>query len=375
LPSIAWRRTTRRAAPRPREEPRISADLRPCDGSAPRGSTVGATFPNVGPQAARAPRRLERVGIDFRPAGRFVVLFDGQCEVCQAGVAWIRQLDRDQLVDCVALESADLSSLHAELRVEECLRELHVVTPLGDVVRGWAAVVALTRLFPATRLLADADEWSPVHALGTRAYEWVAANRYQLSKCRGGACHVSNPREIRRRSSLAPFWSCYGLGMLPRGPLVAAAAVRSQSRYVADWARTYRRRVDLLDETLSLCFLGGGLSDVVPVVFGERFAMMCTRVLPSIRARRECGRRCSGTSTRSAPARSLLWRQRISTKNTSGISPGSRSAREHRSISRPRPAPRSCGPRRDPTARRGRAMVTGGRDRRHRRVPVRQHRR
>src|SRR5262249_876734 len=71
----------------------------------------------------------------------FLVYYDDQCEVCQAGVSWLRFLDRRHLVRPVALSSA---TLPASLLLEDCLRELHVVTPTQTLV-GWDAVVRLAR--------------------------------------------------------------------------------------------------------------------------------------------------------------------------------------------------------------------------------------
>ena len=69
----------------------------------------------------------------------FLVYYDDQCEVCQAGVSWLRFLDRRRRVCPLALSSA---TLPAGLEMEDCLRELHVVTPTETLV-GWDAVARL----------------------------------------------------------------------------------------------------------------------------------------------------------------------------------------------------------------------------------------
>jgi glyoxylase-like metal-dependent hydrolase (beta-lactamase superfamily II)/predicted DCC family thiol-disulfide oxidoreductase YuxK len=205
-----------------------------------------------------------------RGRARIAALYDEQCEVCQAGVAWIRLLDRDCLVDCIPLADG-FSHAHAELDVDDCLRELHVVEPSGSVFAGWDAVLRIAEELPATRPLARLGRRRPFRTGGAAAYRWIARNRYALSKCRGGVCRVVNVGEVRRASPLRAFWTCWGLGLVLRLPLVAAATGRDQVTYVVDWARTYRRRVDLLDGRLSLLHLGGFPTDVVPILFGERF--------------------------------------------------------------------------------------------------------
>ena len=86
-------------------------------------------------------------------AGMHRAYFDDQCEVCQAGVAWLRILDRADRVACLPIEEETLRASDPPLDRDQCLRELHVVTPDGQVRRGWDAVARLARLFPTTWLI------------------------------------------------------------------------------------------------------------------------------------------------------------------------------------------------------------------------------
>lgn len=174
------------------------------------------------------------------------------------------------------IEPSSLASVHGDLEADACLRELHVVSS-GRVRVGWDAVAFLARLFPPTWPLGALGAVPPLRWLGQLAYRLVARNRYALSKCRGGACHVVSPEIARRRSSLGAFWSCYTAGLALRLPLIAGAAVVTLGRNVRDHVRTFRRRVPLLDGALTLVFLGSLRSDLVPIVFGERFLMVLYR--------------------------------------------------------------------------------------------------
>jgi predicted DCC family thiol-disulfide oxidoreductase YuxK len=196
--------------------------------------------------------------------------YDAQCEVCQAFTAWLRVLDRRGRVECVPI--GDDSVRAHGLDVAECLRQLHVVAPDGRVRVGWEAVAFLARRFPATWVIGALGAVPPLSWLARRLYRYVATNRFALSKCRGGACRVARPATVRRRAALHAFWTCYSLGMLVRAPIVVDAEVAALATNAVTFARTFRRRVDLLDGRLSLLFLGGVPCDVVPLVFGERFA-------------------------------------------------------------------------------------------------------
>lgn len=202
---------------------------------------------------------------------RFRAVYDEQCEICQSFVSWLAVLDRKRIIECVPIEPDRLSRIHPDLNVQDCLRQLHVVDPDGRIWKGWDAVARLARLFPATWLIGALGSVPPFHWLGRAAYGFVAANRYALSKCRGGACRVARPVVVRRTSPLGAFWSCYTLGMILRLPLVVASATKNLAGNLTRFARTYGRRISLLDGKLQLLFLRGFPSAVVPLLFGEGF--------------------------------------------------------------------------------------------------------
>src|SRR6202046_1737956 len=73
------------------------------------------------------------------------------------------------------------------------------------------------------------------------------------------------------------FWSGYTLGMVGRLPASAARAPRPPASHLHDYARTYRRRVTVLEHQLELWFLGAPRADLVPLLFGERFCAILYR--------------------------------------------------------------------------------------------------
>ena len=107
---------------------------------------------------------------------------------------------------------------------------------------------------PATWLLGLLGQVLPFRAAGRLLYEFVAANRYSLSKCRGGACRIAKPDAVRRRARLGAFWSCYFFGFLLRLPLVAWAGIKAAAQRISLFARTWHRRVELLDGKLTILF-------------------------------------------------------------------------------------------------------------------------
>lgn len=201
----------------------------------------------------------------------YKVLYDNQCEVCQAGASWLRLLDSRGQVECVALSGEAIAALDRRLKLEECLRELHVVDPSGNILVGWEAVARLARLFPATWIIGALGAVWPFRALGRAAYRFAAQNRYAISKCRGGVCQSSSPRRVREQAALGAFWSCHTVGLTLRLPLILGSAVLTAWRRARVFFATRGRRVDLLGGRLSILFLNGFFPNLVPLVFGELF--------------------------------------------------------------------------------------------------------
>jgi predicted DCC family thiol-disulfide oxidoreductase YuxK len=205
------------------------------------------------------------------PAATYTVLYDGQCEICQACVSWLKKLDRRNQTVCLSISAETLSSLDPRLNLDDCLRQLHVLGPQSELYVGWDAVACLARLFPSTWLIGALGRRFPLRNLGHRVYGFVARNRYSLSKCRGGVCRVAKPETVRRKARLGAFWSCYSLGFLIRLPLVGWAGISDAVRRLKIFTRTYRKKIELLNGKLTILFLNGALPNTVPLIFGELF--------------------------------------------------------------------------------------------------------
>ena len=216
---------------------------------------------------------IEKASGEKHSAGtKYRVLYDEQCEICQACVAWLTILDQQKRTVCLPISAEALASVDSRLSVEDCLRQLHVVTPDGEILVGWDAVANLARLFRPTWLIGAVGLRFPFRSAGRMIYGFVAANRYSLSKCRGGACRVAKPTAVRRRARLGAFWSCYSLGFFVRLPLVMWSAIADASQRTGVFIRTYNGRLELLNAKLIILFLNGMLPNTVPLLFGELFA-------------------------------------------------------------------------------------------------------
>lgn len=220
------------------------------------------------PLLAEIIARTER---EHPTASGYRVFYDDQCEICQGCVAWLKTLDHENKALALPISAESLLRVDSRLGLDECLRQLHVVTPAGKILVGWDAVASLARLFPSTWLIGTLGQWFPFKSIGRLLYGFVAANRYSLSKCRGGACRVTRTDAVRRQARLGAFWSCYTLGFFIRLPLVLWAGIKAGIQRLSIFSRTYRRRIDLLEGKLTILFLNGLLPNSVPLLFGELF--------------------------------------------------------------------------------------------------------
>jgi predicted DCC family thiol-disulfide oxidoreductase YuxK len=215
-----------------------------------------------------AVRETTPIPQEERENPKYRVLYDGQCEVCQACVSWLRVLDHERKTICLPVSEETLMSLDSRLTIDECLRQLHILTPRGEIIMGWDAVACLARLFSPTVLIGTLGARFPIRNFAELIYGFVAAHRYALSKCRGGACRVAKPELVKHHAGLRAFWSCYTLGFFIRSPLILWSGLRSASHRISIFARTHHKRLDLLDGKLTILFLNGILPNTVPVLFG-----------------------------------------------------------------------------------------------------------
>jgi glyoxylase-like metal-dependent hydrolase (beta-lactamase superfamily II)/predicted DCC family thiol-disulfide oxidoreductase YuxK len=205
------------------------------------------------------------------PTSAYEVFYDDQCEICQACISWLKALDQSGKTICLPISSETRFATDGRLKIGDCLRELHVITPEGKIDIGWDAVAGLARLFPSTWLVGILGQRFPFRSLGNFVYSQLARNRYSLSKCRGGSCRIAKPETVRRQARFGAFWSCYTLGFLIRLPLVLWAGMRAAAERASIFAGTHGKQVNLLDGKLTVFFLNGLLPNAVPLLFGELF--------------------------------------------------------------------------------------------------------
>jgi predicted DCC family thiol-disulfide oxidoreductase YuxK len=124
--------------------------------------------------------------------GKGIVLFDGNCRLCQGSVRilkrldWLKKLHSQDCRDTENLPRCDVS-----LDPKRLLEQMHLITP--DRTRsytGFAAFRWMAWRLPPTWIIAPLLYLPGARWLGNKIYLWVARNRYNLMPCKDGVCTV-----------------------------------------------------------------------------------------------------------------------------------------------------------------------------------------
>jgi predicted DCC family thiol-disulfide oxidoreductase YuxK len=130
------------------------------------------------------------ITVSERP--KAIVLYDGECPLCQRSVAILKRLDwlgRLRFQD--ARDREHLPASEVPLDPERLLVEMHLLTPdRKRVYAGFAAFRWIAGRLPLLSAIVPLLYLPGVPWLGQKVYRWVARNRFDLVPCHDGQCAV-----------------------------------------------------------------------------------------------------------------------------------------------------------------------------------------
>lgn len=126
------------------------------------------------------------------------VLYDADCNICKTITETLMTWDRGARLRPVAIQSDEGQRLLGPISVEKRLQSFHLVRPDGSVVSAGPALAELFRMLPAGTPIAKLLELAPGATSG--GYEWVAANRVQLSRLIPGRVKAVANRRLAART-------------------------------------------------------------------------------------------------------------------------------------------------------------------------------
>jgi predicted DCC family thiol-disulfide oxidoreductase YuxK len=126
-----------------------------------------------------------------------LILFDGDCGLCQAARRWAQRRDRQRCLSFVPYQRANLERLAPGLTAAQAARALYAVAPDGRRLRGARAVFETLRHLPGWwGWVGRVGAWTPVSLLAEPCYRLVARHRARLSQWLGlTQCRLEPPAE------------------------------------------------------------------------------------------------------------------------------------------------------------------------------------
>ena len=115
-------------------------------------------------------------------AARTRVLYDGKCSLCQRSMQALQARDTRGALEAVDLHAVNVAQLHPALNRDACLREMHLITPQGAVLRGFDAFRHIVRQLPFSSWWGCFLYIPPVPQVGRVVYRWIAARRVSQSQ-------------------------------------------------------------------------------------------------------------------------------------------------------------------------------------------------
>lgn len=129
--------------------------------------------------------------------GAWLVVFDGDCGLCQAARRWAQQRDRRGRLRFVAYQDARLEHLAPGLTAKQAAQALYIFAPDGRRYRGARAVFETLRNLPGWwGLLGTVWALPPLSLLAEPFYRLVARHRAAVSRWLGlTQCQLEPPPE------------------------------------------------------------------------------------------------------------------------------------------------------------------------------------
>lgn len=116
-----------------------------------------------------------------RPDQPAVVIYDGECPICQGGMRWVEGRAQPGQFEFLPCRSPERRARFAWMAEEACLEALQLVLPDGRVLAGDAAIREILRRLRGWRWVGRLFGLPGVKLFAPRLYRWVARHRYSIS--------------------------------------------------------------------------------------------------------------------------------------------------------------------------------------------------
>ena len=124
--------------------------------------------------------------------GKYTLIFDGNCGVCQRSVKWIQEWDTAAEIECIPYQSPEVAERYPEFTEAALDAEMHLVAADGSVTKGARAVEEVVRIANRAPRIGWLFSLPGGRALARVGYRVFARNRHRFG-C-GDHCTISAHR-------------------------------------------------------------------------------------------------------------------------------------------------------------------------------------
>lgn len=123
---------------------------------------------------------------------KIVALYDEGCLLCQEVKGKLQKLDSFHKVNWKSLQEYEKTNLNTRFTAEELRKELHIILPNEQVLKGYDAVRKILLLSPYTFLVGILLYIPFIPIIGRPLYRWIATNRhlFMKRKCDDDSCSI-----------------------------------------------------------------------------------------------------------------------------------------------------------------------------------------
>jgi len=132
-------------------------------------------------------------------AGVPVLIYDGDCGLCQRAVALVRRRMVPGALETLPCQAPERAARFPHVSEEACLSAMQLAFPDGHVYAGAEALPPLLRRLRGYRWLARVLELPDIRAVSPPVYAWIARHRQFLSHVAGAKPPDSCPIDPDRR--------------------------------------------------------------------------------------------------------------------------------------------------------------------------------
>jgi predicted DCC family thiol-disulfide oxidoreductase YuxK len=139
------------------------------------------------------------------PPGRHVVLYDGHCKFCTAGMQRLLALARPGAIEAVSFQEPGALDRFPGVTRDACMRQMVLIAPDGRVYGGFEAAVRAVATRPVVGRLAYLYYLPGLRLACDLVYALIAANRYRIlgkaraaGDCDGGTCELHLSRRQQK---------------------------------------------------------------------------------------------------------------------------------------------------------------------------------